>query len=77
MKRTIATLSVLALSLSCFPVISFAESPSEAPSLEVESSLHGTAYTNGKSTLKGHLNTTVTYDSDSQAVFTLAFADGS
>lgn len=77
MKRTIATLSVLALSLSCFPVISFAESPSEAPSLEIESSLHGTAYTNGKSTLKGHLNTTVTYDSDSQAVFTLAFADGS
>lgn len=49
----------------------------EAPVLNVDSNLTGSAYTNGKSTLKFHLNTKVSYADDSQAVFTLTMPDGS
>ncbi|MDD6065467.1 MAG: hypothetical protein PUD04_02685 [Firmicutes bacterium] len=47
------------------------------PVLQVTSNLNGSAYTNGKSTLKSALNTTVDYEEDSKAVLTLTMPNGS
>ena len=44
---------------------------------EVTSTLYGTAYTNGKSTLKKELGDAVSYDENGKAVITLKTADGS
>lgn len=81
MKRKLASLFVFGLTASCFMTVAHAEdsasSQSGLPVLSVDSHLSGSAYTNGKSTLKYHLNTNVSYDSDSSAVFTLTMPDGS
>ncbi|MCD8023353.1 MAG: hypothetical protein LUF30_10440 [Lachnospiraceae bacterium] len=74
MNKKVVSLLVAALAMGCVGMVASAD---EAVSLEVESSLSGSAYTNGKSTLKNHLNTAVSYGEDSQAVFTLVSADGS
>ncbi len=81
MKRMIAGLSMTAvLGISCIGGLqAFAEEDAEdaAPALTVESSLYGSAYTNGKSTLKAYLDIPVTYEEDSAAVFTITLPDGS
>ncbi|MDO4274472.1 MAG: hypothetical protein Q4D16_12445 [Eubacteriales bacterium] len=74
MKRKSASIILTSLLIGCFPI---AVSAAEAPVLEVESHLLGSAYTNGKSTLKYHLNTGVSYGEDSQCIFTLSLPDGS
>lgn len=76
MKRKLASLFILSLMTGCMANEACAES-SDIPVLSVESSLSGSAYTNGKSTLKYHLNTAVSYDSDSKAIFQLSMPDGS
>ncbi len=81
MKKKSALLFVLGLTAGCLPTIAQAESSdasqSAVPVLSVESHLRGSAYTNGKSTLKYHLHTDVSYADDSNAVFTLTMPDGS
>lgn len=69
MRKTLTCLAAL-LMLFCLAV-----SASPVPALEIESSLQGSAYTNGKSTLKYHLNTSVSYEGE--AVLTLVLSDGS
>lgn len=51
--------------------------PQVSPELNITGKIEGSAYTNGKSTLKYALNTKVDYEKDSEVVFSLTMPDGS
>lgn len=75
MKKKLASLFILGLTAGCLSAVAYADDAT--PTLSVESNLFGSVYTNGKSTLKYHLNTTLSYAEDSSAVLTLTLPDGS
>lgn len=73
-KKYVVLLSSILVLTSCSTATK--TSNVENISISVESNLYGSAYTNGKSTLKKEYGVDVTYGEDSKALITLTSSDG-